>query len=91
MAALSHKQRLPKAFEAYNMPKWWPFYRNMGERNRCCVPVCTGQRAPQTAGAFEGGACRCRGAGYASTITGIGSPGSFLDKNVESFGFPSQI
>lgn len=29
ISALSHEQRLPKVFEAYNMPKWWGFYRNM--------------------------------------------------------------
>lgn len=34
ISALSHEQRLPKVFEAYNMPKWWGFYRNMGRQSR---------------------------------------------------------
>lgn len=31
LASLAHKQALPQEFKAYNMPRWWGFYRNLGE------------------------------------------------------------
>lgn len=39
LTALSHKEELPVAFEAYRMPKWWRAYRHAGVdgrgRQRC--------------------------------------------------------
>lgn len=43
LTALSHKEELPVAFEAYKMPKWWRAYRHAGvegkRRQRC---ICSG-------------------------------------------------